>query len=239
MASPNLAIAHVAAAQNQKEVTVNDAIDKLDLASNDTVDIDCSAGNTNVNGTDYRENFLLRLIGTPAADFTLTLPDGKRVAAIHNTTAKAVTVRTTTLGATVSLRAGELMIVASRGTNLVALAASAVGGLYDIGLFIPGQPAASAMVFQFVVPRAIGFPVNLVGSLAKAGTAATSAAAFTLRKNGSNFGSIDFAAGSAMATFMLAGGAVFTAGDVLEILAPSPQDATLADVSITLMASRS
>lgn len=239
MASPNLAITHVAAAQNQKEVTVNDAIDKLDLASNDTVDIDCSAGNTTVTTTDYRENFLLRLTGTPSADFTLSLPDGKRVAAIHNTTAKAATVRTATLGATVALRAGELSIVGSRGTSLVALAAAAVGGVYDIGLFIPGQPAASAMVFQFVVPRAIALPANLAGSLAKVGTAATSAASFTLRRNGANIGTIDFAAGSATATFALAGGAVFAAGDVLEILAPSPQDATLADVSITLMASRS
>jgi hypothetical protein len=238
MASPNLAIAHVAAAQNQKEVTVNDAIDKLDLAGNDTVDIDCTAGNTTVTAADYRENFLLRITGTPGADFTLTLPDGKRVAAIHNTTAKAATVRTVTLGSTVTLRAGELSIVGSRGTSLVPLAAAAVGGLYDIGLFIPGQPAASAMVFQFVVPRAIGFPVNLVGSLAKAGTAATSAASFTLRKNGSNIGTIDFAGGAAAGTFTLAGGAVFAAGDVLEMLAPSPQDATLADVSITLLAAR-
>ena len=239
MPSPNLDITHVAAAQNQKEVTVNDAIDKLDLASNDTVDIDCSAGNTAVSAADYRENFLLRLTGTPAADFTLTLPDGKRVVAIHNTTAKAATLQTATLAATVTLRAGELSIVGSRGTNLVALAASAVGGLYDIGLFIPGQPAASAMVFQFVVPRAISFPVNLVASLARAGTAATSAASFTLRNNGSNIGTIDFAAGSATATFSLPVGAAFAAGDVLEILAPSPQDATLADVSITVSASRS
>jgi hypothetical protein len=111
MASPNLVIAHVAAAQNQKEVTVNDAIDKLDMAGNDTVDIGCTAGNTTVSPADYRENFLIRLTGTPAADFTLTLPDGKRVAAFHNTTAKAATVRTATLGATVTLRGGELSIV--------------------------------------------------------------------------------------------------------------------------------
>jgi hypothetical protein len=239
MASPNLLIAHVAASQNQKEVTINDAIDTLDPAANDTVDIDCSGGNTTVTAADYRENFIIRLTGTPAADFTLTLPDGKRVAALHNTTAKVATVRTATLGATVSLRAGELTIVASRGSDLVALAASAVGGLYDIGLFIPGQPAAAAKVFQFVVPRAISFPVNLAGSLAKAGTAATSAASFTLGRNGTNIGTVDFAAGSATATFTLPGGAAFAAGDVLEMLAPGPQDATLADVSITLMAARS
>ena len=32
MSSPNLGITHVAAAQNQKEVTLNDAIDALDRA---------------------------------------------------------------------------------------------------------------------------------------------------------------------------------------------------------------
>jgi hypothetical protein len=37
MASPNLAITHVAAAQNQKEVTVNDAIDALDRALTDAL----------------------------------------------------------------------------------------------------------------------------------------------------------------------------------------------------------
>jgi hypothetical protein len=44
MPSPNLAIAHVAASQNQKEVTINDAIDALDRAMNDTLALDLSAG---------------------------------------------------------------------------------------------------------------------------------------------------------------------------------------------------
>lgn len=172
MPSPNLAITQVAVAQSQKEVTVNDAIDRLDLASNDTVDIDCSAGNTSVTAADYRENVLLRLTGTPAADFTLSLPDGKRVVALHNTTAKAAKVRTATLGATVSLRAGELSIIGSRGTSLLALAASAVSRLYDIGLFIPGQPAAAAMVFQFVVPREITprWPISRLTRVSRAAT---------------------------------------------------------------------
>lgn len=179
MASPNLVITHVAASQNQKEVTINDAVDALDRAGNDVVDIDCSAGNTAVSAADYRRHFLLRLTGTPGADFTLTLPDGKRVAAIHNTTSRSVTLRTTTLGAMLTLPVGQLQIVASRGADLLALAASAVGGHYDMGLFIPGQPAATALVFQFAFPRAVSFPANLTGSTARAATAASSAAGFT------------------------------------------------------------
>jgi hypothetical protein len=117
MASPNLAITHVAASQNQKEAAINDMSDR---AGDDAVDIDCSAGNTNVAAADYRRHFLLRLTGTPGADFTLTLPDGKRVAAIHNATSRSATLRTVTLGATLALPVGQLLIVASRGSDLPA-----------------------------------------------------------------------------------------------------------------------
>lgn len=180
MGSPNLAIGHVAASQNQKEVTINNAIDALDKAGNDAVDIDCSVGDTVVTAADYRQHFLLRLTGSPAAAFTLTVPDGKRVTAIHNTTSRSATLRTTTLGATLALPAGQLIITGSRGSELLALAASAIGGLYDMGLFVPGQPAATALVFQFAFPRAVTFPANLTGSTARAATAASSAASFTL-----------------------------------------------------------
>ena len=238
MASPNLAVTHIAASQNQKEVTINDAVDALDKAGNDVVDIDCSAGNTNVAAADYRRHFLLRLTGSPAAAFTLTLPDGKRVTAIHNTTSRSATLRTTTLGTTLALPAGKLLIVGSRGSELLALAASAIGGLYDMGLFVPGQPAATALVFQSAFPRAVTFPANLTGSTAQAATAASSAASFTLRRNGTNVGSVAFAAGSATGSFSLAGGVSFASGDLLELLAPSPQDATLADISFCLVGTR-
>ncbi len=44
MPSPNLAIPHVAASQNQKEVTINDAIDALDLAMTAALEIDVTGG---------------------------------------------------------------------------------------------------------------------------------------------------------------------------------------------------
>jgi hypothetical protein len=113
-----------------------------------------------------------------------------------------------------------------------------MGGLYDMGLFIPGQPAATALVFQFAFPRAVAFPANLTGSTARAATAASFTAAFTLRRNGVNIGGVSFAAGSATGAFTLAGGATFSPGDLLELLAPSPQDATLADISFTLVGMR-
>jgi len=121
MTSPNLAIAHITAAQAQKEVTANEAVDKLDLATQDTVDIDTTAGGTiAVTATDYRENFLLRLIGAPAADFTLQLPDGKRVFAVQNASGQTATITTTTGSTpTITLATGQIALIGSKGTDLV------------------------------------------------------------------------------------------------------------------------
>ena len=54
MSSPNLAITHVAAAQNQKEVTINDAINALDRAMGDLLVVDFIAGNVTLTDAQFR-----------------------------------------------------------------------------------------------------------------------------------------------------------------------------------------
>ena len=54
MSSPNLAITHVAAAQNQKEVTINDAIDALDAATQGLLSVDFIAGNVTLTDAQFR-----------------------------------------------------------------------------------------------------------------------------------------------------------------------------------------
>lgn len=44
MSSPNLAIPHVVAAQAQKEVTINDAVDRLDRAVTEVLTVDLDPG---------------------------------------------------------------------------------------------------------------------------------------------------------------------------------------------------
>jgi hypothetical protein len=51
MPSPNLAVTHVAAAQNQKEVTINDAIDALDNAMNQALSLAMADANLTLTGT--------------------------------------------------------------------------------------------------------------------------------------------------------------------------------------------
>jgi hypothetical protein len=54
-------------------------------------------------------------------------------------------------------------------------------------------------------------------------------------KNGAAIGTVQFAAGEAAASFLVAAAVDFAAGDMLAITAPDPQDATLADIALTLV----
>jgi hypothetical protein len=111
----------------------------------------------------------------------------------------------------------------------------AAGGLvYDVGGFSPDRPGSNENVLSWLFCRTVTFPVNLTGSKAKAGTAATSSAVFSIQKNGVQIGTITVAAGQTVGTFSLASETTFGAPDVLDIIGPSPRDATLANMHITL-----
>lgn len=100
-----------------------------------------------------------------------------------------------------------------------------------------GKPGASATI---VVPVSIGLTLsaNLPGSYADATVAAAASAAFTITKAGTSIGSVTFAAGATTGTFSFASSVLCVPGDYLTIVAPSTQDSALANVGITLLASR-
>ena len=112
-----------------------------------------------------------------------------------------------------------------------------VGDKYTVAVFVQGKPAADEQVYRLELETAMTFPVALAGSRASGGAASTGAAVWSLRKGGVEFGTITFTT-SATGVFASAAGASFAAGDILQILAPNPQDATLADISITLAGDR-
>jgi hypothetical protein len=109
---------------------------------------------------------------------------------------------------------------------------------FDVSLFVPGLPTAGATVLRFVFTRAVSFPASLTGSLAGCGIASTGAKVFTLNKNGSAIGSVNIAAAAVVATFTFASAVSFAGGDILTVVAPTPQDATLADFFMTLLGTR-
>jgi hypothetical protein len=80
------------------------------------------------------------------------------------------------------------------------------------------------------------FPINFAGAYGYAGVTATVTSALTVKKNGTTVGTITFTAATAAATFVTTGGTTvsYVAGDRLEIIAPATQDATLANISLTI-----
>ena len=106
---------------------------------------------------------------------------------------------------------------------------------YDFGLFASGKPAAGAVIFRHSALTAFGFAANMSGSRATLGFATTAVRVFSLRKNGTEFATITFAANATTGTF--AGAACdFIAGDLFQVVAPAAQDATLANADLALAA---
>lgn len=110
--------------------------------------------------------------------------------------------------------------------------------LYDMASYFPGKPPSSETVMRLVTAHPYKLVVGLVGSLVNAKVAATNAAAYTLQKNGANIGTVNIAAGANTATYTFDTETQFDAGDIIELIAPAVQDATLSGVSVTLAGTR-
>lgn len=143
MPSPNLAIAHVAASQNQKEVTINDAVDALDLAITDATEVDCSTGGTiPVTATIVRRNVSLVLTGAPGSGFVLQLPAIRRLLYVQNTTGQEATIAGPSGDASVPVPAGSRVLIYATGSAVLpieaALGTSGVTpGSYGDGANVP------------------------------------------------------------------------------------------------------
>lgn len=129
--------------------------------------------------------------------------------------------------------AGAGISVTSVNPNSPTISVSSTFTPYDICSCVLGKPDAGATVFMALAVRAFNIPSSFTGSQAKASTAATASSVFTVYKNGSSIGTFTFAASGSTATFSGAGGSI-VAGDLLTIVAPGSQDATLANIAFTL-----
>ncbi len=132
-----------------------------------------------------------------------------------------------------SVYGGKIYSAAVASDNGVTLTQQAYDtGSYDINCSVPGKPAASAKVLTYPAPRP--FTIQAQGHLGTAGTAnTTNPKDFLVQKNGSTFGTLRFGAAGAFSLVSFAA-ATFATGDVLTIVAPAVQDATLADIGFTL-----
>jgi hypothetical protein len=105
---------------------------------------------------------------------------------------------------------------------------------FDVAVLAPGVGTNSQILLRVKLARAVTFPASATLSQATASAAATGSTTFTLKKNGSSFATVNYAASASSGTWTQASDSVFAAGDLLEIDGPATADATLADVGITL-----
>jgi hypothetical protein len=101
-----------------------------------------------------------------------------------------------------------------------------------------GMPAAGG-IFNLAMAFALTIPASLAGTVAGGGVASTADAVFTLNKVS---GGVPTALGTVTiqpAGILLAGaGGAVAVNDILQLVAPATQDATLADLCITILAMR-
>ena len=242
MSTPNLAIPHIAASQNQKEVTANDAFDRLDEAITGRLTVDFAAGDVTLTASQFRRHVAFAAINV-ATGRELVLPAIRRLFLVDNSAGgSALVVRQGTT--TVSVPAGGLQLLHTTGTanGLVAVAPAAqTGGAapFDLAVYFPGQPEDGERLLKLEVALGFTLPADLAGSRGHADTAATAEAVCTILQNGASVGSVTFAAASQDAAFSLTGGLALVPGDRLELVAPATQDATLAGLALTLIGTRS
>lgn len=114
---------------------------------------------------------------------------------------------------------------------------------YDFGVFFSGLPTASQEIFRMEAVRGFTIPDGAPGSTANAAVESTGTAVFSIRKNGVQFATVTWVAGSPTDNtgtwaFDAAADESFVAGDLLTMVAPDPADATLEDIAIFVKGAR-
>lgn len=228
--SDHLAIPLVAANQNQKEVTLNEAINLLDRSTNADASVVLADANLTLTAAQLRQNALLTFTGTLTAPRVITLPVGKRQILLRNATSGGHLLEVGyATGQRATIPPAASILLQADGTHCVAL-----GGSYEIGFYVPGTFTASARLAGLVLTRRLALPIGLAGSRGFVEAVPTAAAGFSLQRNANPIASITFAAGQATASFSLLSEVILEPGDRLTLVAPSPADATLADLYLTL-----
>jgi hypothetical protein len=238
MSSPNLAIAHVAASQNQKEVTINDSFDALDRAMTDTLALDLSAGSLALTAAQLRSAFVLHPMGALTGPTAILVPQIRRVFALLNTDAAfAITVER---GASaIAVEPGESALLICDGTADGLFRVGPSAPVYDFGMVAGTAPGAGEVLGKVVIPRALLIPADLAGSAVHVDTPPEADFAIALTRNGVSVASITVHA-DASATLATSGNApvAIAAGDVVRFVAPATPDVSIAGISITIAARR-
>ncbi len=242
MPSPNLDIAHVAANQNQKEVTVNDAIDALDRALTEIGAVDFSAGPVTLTDAAFRTAAVFRPAAALTGPASLTVPAIRRLFVVINTD-PAYTIAVNRGSTTIALPPGAALGLCTDGaTNgLFATGVLPAAAVYDFGLVQVATPAPGAVMGKVVIPRALILPADFAGSAGHVDVA-PDAPLWTLSvtRNAVEIGWVTITDAGVVGFATLGGAPVTVApGDVIRFLADAfeaPAEASIAGIALTIAA---
>lgn len=243
-----LSITELEPNQNNKATTINNAIAALEQASNRKLAKTVS-GTSDVTLTqDECTRYFYYVASGGSGNFNFVFKgeiditnNANRVFVFKNASSYVATVTSDGSGTDVTVPAGASCLIHQDHDDMVKVAE--YNGLttmpYDIGCYILGQPDDGVEAMTFTAVRAIDFADDFAGSKGHVSVNPTATASFDVKKNGSTVGSISISTGGVF-TFATTGTTVSLAiGDRISIHTPSPQDATLANVSIVLLGTRS
>jgi hypothetical protein len=244
-----LQILLIAENQNDKYQTHNDGIAALEQAGN-AIYKNTTAGDIAVSKSNAQRYRVFKFSGAAAAQIitfpsktdTLDTVNTQREFIVWNASSFDYTIKASSgTGTSFVLKAGHVGLFYQDFEDIACLSdtdTSNVLGAYDIGFFIPSKPNDNVNGLVFSCVRPFKLPIGLAGSKGAVGVNPTSAATLTIKKNTTTIGTINISA-LGVVTFTFSAAVSFAAGDVLSVITPTPQDATLEDVSVTFMGTRS
>lgn len=238
MVTPVLNITHISVGQSQKETTANDAFDDLSLSvagllriqfsANDdyTLDVTASVEQQRYNLLQFHDSALVL-----TANRTIFVPSATNRWLIENETDYRLTVRTNAGKPGTGVGQGERRRVYCNGSACI----EGMSNAFEMAFHVIGKPQAGGTLVNIPMIREVTFPSAMGGALGKSEIAANATSIFHLYKNGTAFASATIAPSDNSAVFAGTETA-FVFGDVFKLDAPSPQDASLADIGFTLRA---
>lgn len=128
------------------------------------------------------------------------------------------------------------------GANTVSIGAYDRANTYILQNYVSGNPPSAAQLYMHAAPFAFTLPASLTGSYVIANNRPSGAIAFTITKNGTNVGTVNFTGGASGAaesgTFTVASTISMAAGDILGIRNTAGAQTQLMNIMFSLVGTR-
>lgn len=193
------------------------------------------------NVSEFYRRIVFSLTGASTGPWTLQVETAERIFYVDNQCGQTVTIDTTA-GASTAVTlptdtkvqlyesaTGDFIILDSHEVSTAAAQRP-----FDVAAFLPGFYSNSQIILKFVYPRQVSIGDDFPLSQAHQGTRVASNKTFDVHRNGSDIGNIAFTTASDFGTFTSSTSYTFSAGDVLEIIAPTSTDSAGQDFSFTI-----